>query len=219
MSAQTEAPCTAADATDAPPTGSRLRRWMWRLAILAAVLVIAAVTTLIVKVSTEDAIGWRGGTSYLAGSGVVRHEDPFGAEPAGDWGEVAYQPGGTVTLGMTMTNISRTQVTVRSITFNGVAPVGGFTESSISKAVVGIDYRLDENSTDVQPFHPFQFPGGGYAYIQWTLTMCPSGTVEKDRQQEFSTFEIDYTYLGFHKHETLPLATPLRIDNEGDGCT
>jgi hypothetical protein len=76
----------------------RRRRHSWRWIGLAIVLVVvAAGTTFIVKPSTKSVIGWNGGVVDIGDSGVVRHEDPFGAEPGSSWGEATYRPGATAT--------------------------------------------------------------------------------------------------------------------------
>jgi hypothetical protein len=210
MTAPAEALEVIAEPLAAQP---RRKRRIWLLIILPIVLLlVAAATTVIVKVSTENAIGYLNDDSYVSGSGAVLHDDPF----SGSWAEVTYAPGGKVSLGMTIGNTSDAQtITIRSVTFD---QVGTGTQSAFSAATLSVDFGLDGGSSNLQPFHPFRIPPGRLAYIQWTLTMCPTGTIEKDRNRQFSTMEINYTYFGFDKHATVPLGTPLQVDNAGNGC-
>jgi hypothetical protein len=193
------------------------RRHVWGWVTLAVVLlIVAAGTTFIVRASTKNVVGWNGGVVAMGSSGVIQHQDPFGAEPGNSWAEIKFQPGATLKVGFSITNLSHTQtITIRSVTFDGVANSGDatFVESAISKATLDVDYNFDGGDTPMQAFHSFRLPARQQAVIQWTLTMCPSGTPSNGGDTEFSSFEIDYTYFGVHRHQTLPLVQPLQIDN------
>jgi hypothetical protein len=195
----------------------RRRRYIWLWISLAVVLIaVAAGTTFIVKASTKSVVGWDGGMVDFGDSGITQHEDPFGAEPGNSWGEATFRPGGTLQVGFSITNLSHTQtITVRSITFDGVANSDdtNYQLSAISKATLAVDYNFDGGNTSLQAFHPFRLPPRQQAVIQWTLTMCPSGTPSGGSDTEFSSYDIDYTYFGLHRHQKLPLVQPLRIDN------
>jgi hypothetical protein len=190
----------------APPRRRRRIRW----AVLAIVaLMLAAGTAFLIKVGTERAIGV-GYTAGARGSGLVEHQDPFlGQSPPGSWAQVNYQPGHTITIGTSFQNLSHTQsITVTSLVFDESS---GYPRLFSSASVA---YTLSGGGITDHLFHPFTLGPRQYVYVEWSLTMCSTGTAGKNGGSTgVGDYTIGYRYFGFTKHQTVPLMMPVEFDD------
>jgi hypothetical protein len=209
-----ESPADTEAVEPTPPPIRHRRAVRWAIAAVI-VLVIAAGSAFLVKVRTEHAIGWAGGSDYVSGADAVRHDDPFGAEPSGGWAEVTYSHSGTFELGFSITNMSHSQsIKIRTITWEDLRH--GDSESPLASATLNI--HLGGGTGPLTPFRPFTLGPRQQAYIQWTFTMCPNATVQKGGSIGIANFRVDYTYFGLPKSQDVPLALPLQVDDWAGGC-
>ena len=186
-------------------------------AVVVALLVVGAGTAFSIKVGTERAVGWQGGATYLSGAGEIQHEDPFGAEPSGEWAEVTYTPGDTFTLGFDITNMSHTQsITIHAITWEDLSSPEW--NAPLSSATLNVAYNQHGAMGPAEPFHPFRLAPQDQVYIAWTFVMCPTGTTQTGSGRDDANYRIDYSYFGFHKSQEVPLPLPLQIDDFNSGC-